>query len=159
MEKRARGHDWRIGVVSALVLFVAGAVPASGQVTAAPEQDLAFGMLMPGTWTTVLVNDAVRRAQWVLSGRGTVTISFILPSALLGSGGTTLPVLFASGDAGYMRQSGAGGMNLADPNAPFSVNVPNRQPVDLFLGGTAQPATTQSAGTYSATITVIIAQP
>ena len=50
-------------------------------------------------------------------------------------------------------------MRLEDPNTPLSINVPNRQNIELYLGGTAQPTVTQSAGSYTATITVIVAQP
>lgn len=156
---RARGCDWRIGFVPALLLFLAVPESASGQVTAIPQQDLSFGILMPGTPTTVFTDDAARRAEWLLTGRGSVTISFVLPSALQGPAGAVLPLVFAAGDAAVARNAAGGGMRLEDPNTPFSVNVPNRQNLLLYLGGTAQPATTQSAGNYSATITVIIAAP
>ena len=50
-------------------------------------------------------------------------------------------------------------MTLQDPTTPFSVNVPNNSAMRLVLGGTAQPAATQAAGSYTATVTLIIAQP
>ena len=130
--------------------------------TAVPQRDLAFGLLMPGVPMQVPVGDAARRAEWLLTGRGNTTVSFVLPSALQGPGGALLPLLFQAGDAGWQRvMSGGGGPGIQteDPNTPFAVNVPNRQTVRLFLGGTAQPATTQAAGNYTATVTVIIAQP
>ncbi len=130
--------------------------------TAVPQRDLAFGLLIPGVPTAVTVDDAARRAEWLLTGRGNTTVSFVLPSALQGPGGALLPLTFQAGDAAWLRVTGGGGgpgMQPEDPNTPFSVNVPNRQTVRLFLGGTAQPATTQAAGNYTATVTVIIAQP
>lgn len=130
--------------------------------TAVPQRDLAFGLLIPGVPTAVTVDDAARRAEWLLTGRGNTTVSFVLPSALQGPGGALLPLTFQAGDAAWQRVSGGAGgpgMQTEDPNTPFSVNVPNRQTVRLFLGGTAQPATTQPAGNYTATVTVIIAQP
>ena len=117
---------------------------------------------MPGVPMQVTVNDAARRAEWLLTGRGNTTVSFVLPSAMQGPGGALLPLTFQAGDAASLRVSSGGGgpgMQTMDPNTPFSVNVPNRQTVRLFLGGTAQPATTQPAGNYTATVTVIIAQP
>jgi hypothetical protein len=128
-------------------------------VTAVPQQDLSFGLVIPGIPTVVTVNDAARRAEWLLTGRGNVTVSFVLPAVLQGPGGAVMPVSFAAGDAGWVRQTGGPPMQVEDPNTPFSVNVPNSQPIRLFLGGTVQPTVTQSAGTYSATVTVIIAQP
>ena len=131
----------------------------AAQVTAVPQRDLAFGMLMPGVPSSVPVSDVARRAEWLLTGRGNTTVSFVLPTALQGPGGAVLPLVFGTADAAWLRQQGGGGMTTQDPHTPFSVNVPNRQTVRLFLGGTAQPATTQAAGNYTATVTVIIAQP
>ena len=160
---RARGRCWKTGVVPALLLLLGTANGASGQVTAVPQKDLAFGVLTPGVPNRVLVSDVARRAEWLLTGRGNTTVSFVLPSSMTGPGGSILPLVFAAGDAAWQRQTGGGGggpgPQTQDPNTPFAVNVPNNQTVRLFLGGTAQPATTQAAGTYTATVTVIIAQP
>lgn len=131
----------------------------AGQVTAVPQQDLTFGVVMPGVQAPVLVSDAARRAEWLLTGRGNVTVRFVLPTVMQGPQGAQLPLLFVSGDAAWERQQGGGGLRTEDPNAVFTVNVPNRQMVRLFLGGTAQPTPTQPAGTYTGTVTVIIAQP
>ena len=154
------------GIVPALFLLLMGTGEAQGQVTAVPQSDLAFGLLIPGTPTRVLVSDVARRAEWLLTGRGNTTVSFVLPTALQGPGGALLPLVFQAGDVGWQRQAaggggggGGGGMQVEDPATPFSVNVPNRQTIRLFLGGTAQPATTQAAGNYTATVTLIIAQP
>lgn len=161
-EVRARGRTWTLGIVPALVLLLAGASGAAGQVTAVGQQDLSFGVLVPGVPGLVTVDDAARRGEWLLTGRGNTTISFVLPSAMQGPGGAVMPLVFATGDAAYQRQVGGGGgpaPQPVDPTTPFSVNVPNRQTVRIFLGGTAQPATTQPAGNYTATITLIVAQP
>ena len=150
------------GIVPALFLLLLATEGASGQVTAVPQQDLAFGLLRPGVPGRVLVDDAARRAEWLLTGRGNTTVSFVLPAALQGPGGAMLPLSFQAGDVGWLRTGSGGGgpaMQPEDPNTPFSINVPNRQTVRLFLGGTALPATAQPAGNYAATVTVIIAQP
>lgn len=156
---RARGRCWKAGIVPALVLCLVTAGAARAQVTAVPQQDLSFGTVVPGVPAPVFVNDVARRAEWLLTGRGTVTVSFVLPTALQGPSGAMMPLLFADGDAGWQRTVGGGGARLEDPNTPFSINVPNRQTIELLLGGTAQPTATQAAGTYTGTITVIIAQP
>ena len=161
-EVRARGRYWKAGVVPALVLLLGTAGGARAQVNAVPQKDLEFGLLMPGVPNRVLVSDVARRAEWLLTGRGNTTVSFVLPTFMQGPAGAVMPLLFQAGDAAWIRQmagGGGGGMTTEDPNTPFSVNVPNRQTLRLFLGGTAQPATTQTAGSYTATITVIIAQP
>ena len=158
---RARGRNLKV-CVPALVLLLGLVDQVGAQVTAVPQRDLAFGLLMPGVPNRVVVTDAARRAEWLLTGRGNTTISFVLPSALQGPGGALLPLVFAAGDAAWQRTTPGGGvtgLTTADPNAPFSVNVGIRQTVRLYLGGTAQPATTQGAGTYTATVTLIVAQP
>ena len=159
---RARGRCWKTGVVPALLLLLGAASGASGQVTAVPQRGLAFGVLTPGVANQVAVTDAARRAEWLLTGRGNTTVSFVLPTSMTGPGGVLLPLVFAAGDAATQRQvggGGGGGLQTEDPRTPFSVNVTNNRTVRLYLGGTAQPTTTQAAGTYTATVTVIIAQP
>ena len=159
---RARGRCWGTGIASALVLLLGLASGAEAQVTAVPQKNLAFGMLVPGVATRVLVSDVARRAEWILTGRGTPTLSFVLPASMLGPGGAQMPMTFVSGDAAWQRSNpggGGGGMTTVDPNTPFSIAVAARQTVRLFLGGTATPAPTQAAGNYTATITLIIAQP
>ena len=153
-EVRARG---RIAfIVSALLLL--GAAPGSAQVTAAGSQDLAFGVLVPGAPGVVGVTDPVRRGEWLLTGRGNVTVALVLPAELISSSGASIPLVFTTGDAAWQRSSG-GQLQVVDPATPFSVNVPNRQAIRVFLGGTARPSMDQSAGIYTATITLIVAQP
>ena len=153
-EVRARG---RIAlIVSALLLF--GAAAGSAQVTAAGSQDLAFGVLTPGAPGVISVTDGVRRGEWLLTGRGNATIALILPAALVASSGATIPLVFGAADAAWQRSAG-GPMQVVDPATPFTVIVPNRQTIRIFLGGTARPSPDQSAGIYSATITLIVAQP
>lgn len=153
-EVRARGRI--AGIVSALLLF--WAVPAGAQVTAAGSQNLAFGVLVPGAPGAVSVTDGVRRGEWVLTGRGNATIALVLPAALVAASGASIPLVFGTADAAWQRSTG-GLLQTVDPATPFSVNVPNRQAIRIFLGGTAQPSVDQSAGVYSATITLIVAQP
>ena len=85
-------------------------------------------------------------------------MSLVLPAALVSGTGRSIPLVFGAADAAWQRSTG-GPVTPVDPRMPFTVNVPNRQTVRLFLGGTAQPPATAPAGTYTATITVIIAQP
>lgn len=158
---RARGRYWFADIVSALVLLLGGASVAAGQVQAVGQQDLSFGVLVPGVPGVVLPDDAARRAEWLLTGRGRVTVSFVLPTVLQGPNGASIPLVFGATDGMWERQGRGGGRGPqpVDPNTPFSVTVPNRQTVVLYLGGTAAPTLTQAAGTYTATITVIVAQP
>ena len=158
---RAR-RRYFISVVSALALFLVVREPAAGQVTVVGQQDLTFGVVIPGTPTVVAPTDAARRGEWVLTGRGNTTISFVLPTSMQGPSGAPMPLAFDAASAAWQRVNaggGGGGPLTEDPRTPFSVNVQNRQTVRLFLGGTAQPTTTQPAGSYTATITVIVAQP
>ena len=54
---RAR-RRYFISVVSALALFLVVREPAAGQVTVVGQQDLTFGVVIPGTPTVVAPTDA-----------------------------------------------------------------------------------------------------
>ena len=151
-----------MSVVPALVLLLWRASSAAGQVTVVGQQDLRFGVVVPGTPTVVAPTDAARRGEWLMTGRGNPTISFVLPTSMQGPNGAVMPLVFGASSAAWQRQNamgGGGAPQIVDPRTPFTVSVQARQTVRLFLGGTAQPTTTQAAGSYTATITLIVAQP
>ena len=131
--------------------------PPGQQLTVTPQQDLLFGVLTPGVPTAVYVDDAAKRAEWRVEARGRVSVTILLPTALTGPQGEQLPLQFAAGDAGFLP-AGTSVIDLYDPHSTFQVSLRGTPGVGLvLLGGTALPAATQSAGSYTADITIIVA--
>lgn len=161
---RGRSRGWRFaGALVLLVGLTAGEARAQGggppgrELTVTAQRDLDFGLLTPGTASSVYLDDAARRAEWHVQGRGGVTVSLLIPAALIGPGGAELPLRFASGDAAYSRGDEMA-MTLFDPNVPYDLAIPGSPGfVRIFLGGTALPAASQPPGEYTATVTIIVA--
>ncbi len=119
-----------------------------------PDTDLAFGELVPGVARTVFNSDA-DAAQFVVAGAPGATVNLVftaLPTSLAGPGGATLPVAFSSSAAGF----GPASRTVAQSFDPGSAQVASMGTGTLYimLGGTASPAPTQTAGSYSGTVTL-----
>jgi hypothetical protein len=150
---------WMRAAVVALA-FVAGARGESAvhaQVVVTSEQDLHFGLLTPGVASTVVPTDVARRAALVLEGRGRFAVSFQLPTHLVALDGTRMPILFGS-QSGWLDIRNRVNSSF-DPNTVLNVHLnPVDRVADIFLGGTAQPAPAQPAGSYRATIVLMVVQ-
>lgn len=144
--------------LASVVILVPVRVDGQDAAHVAPVQDLAFGQLFPGIATRVGTGDVSRRGEVQLEGRGQYHIQFLLPEAMTSAGGTSLPLRFGAGDAALVRGS-AGTPRTFDPTVgttvSFSGGVLDAQ---VFLGGTADPDPDQTAGVYSATITILLAR-
>jgi hypothetical protein len=144
--------------VAGCLLALAHPSPAQGQGAGAaiPVQGLRFGVLTPGLVTQVQVTDNVGRAAVEVTGRGQVTVSFALPSALRTSGGVDLPLHFGPAD-GRVLIPGNGRVHGFDPRLPFSFALPASQgQASIFLGGAAAPTPSQRPGAYEGEITVTV---
>jgi hypothetical protein len=157
----------RTARVAALLLALAGGVSGGGAhaqapaqaVEAVPVQGLSFGRLLPGVAETVSTVDAARRAEIILSGTGSFDVLMVLPDALQSANGARIPLRFGTRDGALMR-------NPSAPLLPFNPLEMGRVRIDdsagparLLLGGTALPAPDQAAGTYQATVVVIVNNP
>jgi len=146
------------GLRYAFVLTATAVLPLAGQrpLTVTGIQSLTFGTLIPGIPTAVSRTDAGKSGRFDVGGphdaQGQVT--FTLPSVLTGPAGATLPLLFSGSDAGYSQSQNIGSQIGFDPKQPFLVTFSGQGRGSVFLGGTAQPAPTQRAGSYSGTITL-----
>ncbi|HEX6615085.1 MAG TPA: DUF4402 domain-containing protein [Gemmatimonadales bacterium] len=127
--------------------------------SAISRQTLDFGLLFSGTPSRVSRFDALRAGQFELRGaKGTeIRIDLGLPATMSGPRGAKLPLQFAPGDGGYGRDGLIGTAAPFDPRAPLVTTLSDNGRLYLFLGGTATPAASQSAGTYSGTVIVTIA--
>lgn len=130
------------------------ALVAQSAVAVLPVQGLSFGLL-PGAAASVIDPlDSRRRAAVDVVGSGSITVTFVLPDALVGNTATPLPLSFAPTD-GRIAVVGSGQVIVFDPNLPMSFSVPGgAKGASIYLGGTARPGPRQAPGAYSAAITV-----
>lgn len=121
-----------------------------------PRQPLQFGTLLPGQAVVVPADDPIRHAEVEMVGSGQVTVTAELPEALVSPLGARLPLRFGPGDGRIVLHRG-NRTTVFDPRQPVTVKLP--QGVDgatLYLGGVAQSDPMQAAGSYAATIRVMI---
>ncbi len=137
-----------------------GAAPACAQsLQAVPVQGLSFGSLIPGVPEQIGTGDAARRAEVVLSGQGTFDLSLILPSALVSASGARIPLRFGAADAAVAATSSTAPVTF-DPRRVYRIRLDDGQGVPrLLLGGTALPAADQRAGSYQATLVLVVTPP
>jgi len=151
-------------VKSLRLVFVLTAVvgaPLVGQrpISVTGVQSLAFGTLLPGMPTIVARTDAAKSGQFTITGPhdSQAQLTFTLPAVLTGPGGATLPLTFGASDAGYSQSQNIGGQIGFDPKQSFLITFSGQGRGSVFLGGTARPAPTQRAGSYTGTITLNLA--
>ena len=121
-------------------------------------QNLNFGNVIPGIPTTVLKSNAANSGQFRITGAGffrSVTVRLTLPVVMNGPAGATMPISFASTDAGISWQGTIGSQTTFDPNAPFTYTLWLGSGT-VFLGGRVNPAPAQPAGNYTGTITLTV---
>ena len=122
-------------------------------------RDLAFGNVLPGVPTTVQPTDAARSGQFDITGPSLarIEITFTLPTVLNRTGGGTMPISFGSTSAGYSASGSIAAQTAFNPNTAFRTNLSLIGRGSVFLGGTLAPAGSQTAGSYSATVTMTVA--
>jgi hypothetical protein len=138
----------------AAMLVCGGVRPLSGQATMTTQQNLSFGMLTPGVPMVVAPTDVLKRAEVAIVGSGKFSLQFILPSAMVDAAGRQIPLTFRNTDGRVQIKNNT---TVVDPRSAFNINIPKGQgAADIYLGGTATPAPGQVAGTYQATIVLMI---
>jgi hypothetical protein len=155
-----RPVDMRTPLAAILLALAACAYPLHGQrtPTVTSVRGLAFGTLLPGVPLVVPPADAARSAQFDIrvNNRGLALITFILPPVMTGPA-ATMPLSFGATSAGFSDTGSTAGMTLFDPRAPFTGTASTNGRATIFLGGTALPAGTQRAGSYTGTVTLTVA--
>ena len=145
------------------MLLCATPLRAQGRpLTVTGMRGVTFGAVLPGVPRTVLRTDPANSGQYDLTGpnRSQVLLSFVLPAAMTGPVGALMPLTFGASDAGYSQSQTVGSQVGFDPKQPFTATLSNNGRGSVFVGGTANPATNQRAGAYSATLTLnVIALP
>jgi hypothetical protein len=119
---------------------------------------LDFGEVIPGFARSVAV-DAAASGQWQITGTGIyeVSMDFTLPTTLSDPASNTLPISFASGDAGHAPDNTGTAVTPIDPNATGLVANLSAGSLWVHIGGTVTPGAGQPAGVYTAPVTLDIA--
>jgi hypothetical protein len=117
--------------------------------------DLNFGSVTAGTSKTPtdLATDAGR---WSITGEPStpVTVTFVLPSALTGPGGS-IPISFSSTDGLHWTAYPVSFLTF-NPNAAFLVSLDAVGSLIIGIAGTVSPASGTTTGTYTGTITLSV---
>jgi len=139
--------------------FTADAVVVTVGMTIATIQDLAFGTVPKGVATTV-APAAATAGQWQITGNPNafVTIAFTLPTQITNIQalpGSTMPISFGLTSALWRRANNnpAG----ATPFSPALGTVgrfgpPPNPTLNIWIGGTVNPAPTAKPGIYQGTV-------
>ena len=123
-------------------------------------RDLRFGTLFPGIPERVLPTDAGRAGRFRIRGPRNMEIvmTFTLPAVMVGPGTATMPLSYAANDAIYQPRGGGAPPPVAfDPTVPFINRLPNNRRARVFLGATATPSFSQTAGDYTAAVVLTVA--
>jgi hypothetical protein len=143
----------RVIVALALMLVVGNPRSLHAQTTITAGQSLDFGQLVPGTPKHILPSDVINRAEFTVSGKNNVIMQFVLPTYLQNARGARIPIAFSATDALVDKNKPV----VTDPNSSFQLKLtPGNPTADIMLGGTVQPVAGQLAGSYTATITLMI---
>ena len=139
-------------VIGALLLGLP--LQAQGKpLTVTGARGLTFGAVLPGVPRVVSRTDPANSGQFDIKGpKGLVLLSFVLPGTMTGPAGALMPLSFGASDAGYSQSQAIGSQVGFDPKQTFTATIPNNGRASVFVGGTANPATNQRAGAYTATL-------
>jgi len=124
--------------------------------TAAGVNDLNFGAVTAGTPKTPanLANDAGR---FNISGQPStpVTVTFALPTVLVGPGAATIPITFGNAD-GLNWTAYPTTFVTFNPNVPFFTSLSGTGNLTIGISGTVSPPLLTSTGTYNGTVTLTV---
>jgi hypothetical protein len=147
------------GVAQASGSFSADAVVVTVGMTIATIQDLNFGTVPKGIATTV-APAAATAGQWQITGNPNafVTIAFTLPTLLTNIQavpGSTMPISFGATSALWHRASNSpAGATAFGPAVGTTgrFGPPPNPTMNIWIGGTVNPAPTAKPGIYQGTI-------
>ena len=157
----ARVFPWvRTAVVATLFVTAGTALRAQGgTLTVTGDQDLQFGLVLPGLATPVSPTDVANAGRFQIRGdrESEVMIQLTLPTALVTPGGDVLPLTFGFDDGRWGTTPSIRSARVFDPGVALVVQLSRSGRMYLWLGGTAQPVPSQAPGEYAAAINVTVA--
>ena len=144
-----------------LLLPLAGAASLAAQgrsLRVTGVRAVSFGIVLPGVARVVLRTDPVNSGQFDIRGPKfmNVQLTFSLPTAMTGPAGASMALSFGGSDAGYSVSQSIGSQVGFDPKQAFVGQLDKNGRVAVFIGGTALPATSQRAGSYTAILTLSV---
>jgi hypothetical protein len=143
--------------VSLLLTWLAARSLGAQSISVRGVRGLIFGTVVPGVPARVLRTDAANSGQFEVRGPPPklIQMTLTLPAALNGPAGATMPLSFATNDAGYSITNSIASQIAFDPNRTYTTFlITNR--VGVFLGGTVSPSVGQRAGSYSGTVVLSV---
>lgn len=148
----------RVALIFCLALALTASRGLGAQVTVRGIRGLSFGTVVPGVPARVLRTDPVNSGQFEIQGPflTIVRYTFTLPAALNGPLGATMPVTFATNDAGWSRTNSIADQQAINPHQSHTRILWTGGRAGVFLGGTVSPAAGQRAGSYTATVVLSV---
>jgi hypothetical protein len=117
--------------------------------------NLAFGNVTPGVNKTIAITDAGAGVFAVTkAAASSVALTFTLPTVLNGPSASTMPIGTWTG--GWNTSNSAAGATAFTPSAT-ATNVGSTGNIWVFVGGTVSPAGAQTAGAYTANVSMQVA--
>jgi hypothetical protein len=128
------------------------------QITVLSVRGLAFGTVIPGVPSVVSRTDPVNSGQFEIRGPFLtfIRLTFTLPTVLNGPLGATMPVSFATNDAGYSFNNTITNQNAFNPNQPYTTLIWIGGRSGVWLGGGVTPTVGQRAGAYTGTVVLSV---
>lgn len=136
---------------------------ASASITATVQQpitvtknaDLSFGNVFPGVDKSVAVT-AAGAAKFTVAGQAStpVNLTFSLPATIT-SGGNNLTLASWTGHHSTLDVT-TGGTTFTPSASATSATLSLTGALYVYVGATAQPTTTQAAGSYSGSMTMTV---
>lgn len=155
----------RLALLAAALVLLPGVLAAQRgrgrPVRANGVKNLTFGTIIQGMPRTIARTDGVNAGEIQLSGPhgAPVVLQFVLPAAMSGPGGASMPVSFAGAVAGFSPDQDIANQTGFDPRLPYAGAFSQQGRAAVFLGGTAQPAAGQAPGSYTGTIVLNVIFP
>ena len=151
--------SWSVIGLALLQATVAPVLGAQGKpLNVTGVRGLTFGAVFPGVPTVISRTDPANAGQFDIGYAkfSPILLTFTLPSAMVGPAGATMPLVFGASDAGYSSPETITSQVGFDPRLPFTTALDKNGRAAVFIGGRAQPAPSQRAGGYTATITLTV---
>lgn len=166
-----------LAVVTATIAYPMAAraqLPASGSIlvradvtpdglSVASTNTLNFGILIPGTPTTLNARASVNAGKFDIRGarRAEFTLTLTLPTVLrVGTGPLTLPITFDGASGCSAQRDNQNSCSTYNPTTVLTARIRNQAAPDntffVWLGGTVNPAIGQSPGVYTAVISALV---
>lgn len=147
-----------VTVIFCILLALSASRGLGAQITVQGVRGLAFGTVIPGVPSLVLRTDAVKSGQFEIRGPFLtfIRLTFTLPAVLNGPLGATMPLSFATNDAGYSFNNTITNQTAFNPNQSYQTLIWIGGRSGVWLGGRVSPVAGQRAGNYTGTVVLSV---